>query len=336
MRDAVHWEDRMESLGSSGWAYTKGLHDLGGGSYAYLQPDGSWGWSNAGLVIDGDRSLVVDTLFDLALTAEMLAAMRDAAPRATVEFDTLVNTHANGDHCYGNELVEGAEIIASIATAEEMAAEGPEVLASFKRAAPEMGAVGQFFLDCFGPFEFEGITKTLPTRTFEKQLDLLVGDKRVELLEVGPCHTRGDILIHLPDDGVVYTGDILFIDGTPIMWVGPVANWISACDRILDLGAETVVPGHGPITDARGVRAVRDYLEYVTAQARERFEAGMPALEAARDIALADFDSWGDAERIVVNTVTLYREFSGEQGDAPDTVSLFSTMAEVARDRRRV
>jgi glyoxylase-like metal-dependent hydrolase (beta-lactamase superfamily II) len=261
--------------------------------------------------------------------------MRDAEPGATAGFDTLVNTHANGDHCYGNELVEGAEIIASQATAEEMAAEGPEVLASFKRAASGMGEVGEFFLDCFGPFEFEGITRTLPTRTFEKQLDLRVGDRRVELLEVGPCHTRGDILLHLPDDGVVYTGDILFIDGTPIMWVGPVANWIAACDRILELGAETIVPGHGPITDARGVHAVRDYLEYVTAQARERFDAGMPALEAARDIALADFESWGDAERIVVNTVTLYREFSGETGDAPDTISLFATMAEIARDRRR-
>ena len=325
----------MESLGSARWAFSKGLHEVGRGVYAYLQPDGSWGWSNSGLVVDGDQSLVVDTLFDLRLTAEMLAVMRDAEPGATAGFDTLVNTHANGDHCYGNELVEGAEIIASQATAEEMAAEGPEVLASFKRAASGMGEVGEFFLDCFGPFEFEGITRTLPTRTFEKQLDLRVGDRRVELLEVGPCHTRGDILLHLPDDGVVYTGDILFIDGTPIMWVGPVANWIAACDRILELGAETIVPGHGPITDARGVHAVRDYLEYVTAQARERFDAGMPALEAARDIALADFESWGDAERIVVNTVTLYREFAGETGDAPDTISLFATMAEIARDRRR-
>jgi len=325
----------MESLASPRWTYTKGLHDIGNGLYAYLQPDGSWGWSNAGLIVDGDQSLLVDTLFDLRLTAEMLATMRGAEPMAAARFDTLVNTHANGDHCYGNELVEGAEIIASVATAEEMAAEGPEVLANFKRAAPEMGMVGEYFLDCFGPFEFEGIQKTLPTRTFEKQLGLTIGDKRVALLEVGPCHTRGDVLVHLPDEGVVYTGDILFIDGTPIMWAGPVANWIAACDTMLELGAEVVVPGHGPITDARGVRAVRDYLEYVTVQAKQRFDAGMPPLEAARDIALADFDSWGDAERIVVNTVTLYREFAGETGDAPGTVELFGTMAEIGRDRRR-
>ena len=325
----------MDSLGSPRWTYTKGLHDVGGGAYAYLQPNGSWGWSNAGLIVDGEESLLVDTLFDLRLTAEMLATMRDAAPRAAAQFDRLVNTHANGDHCYGNELVAEAEIIASRSTAEEMAREGPQVLADFKRAAPQMGPAGEFVLECFGPFEFEGIQRTLPTRTFEGRLDLTVGDKRVELLEVGPCHTDGDVLVHLPDERLVFTGDILFIDGTPIMWVGPVANWIAACDRMLELGVETVVPGHGPITDARGVRAVRDYLQYVSDQARQRFDAGMPPLEAARDIALGDFDSWGDAERIVVNVVTLYREFGGSESAAPSTLELFTTMANVAQERRR-
>ena len=100
--------------------YTKGLHELGNGLYAWLQPDGGWGWSNAGLVVDGDRSLLVDTLFDLKLTREMLAAMR-ARHAAAARIDTLVNTHANGDHCYGNQLVAGARIIAS---ARERARDG--------------------------------------------------------------------------------------------------------------------------------------------------------------------------------------------------------------------
>ena len=95
-------------------SYVKGLQEVGEGLYAYLQPGGSWGWSNAGLVVDGEATLLVDTLFDLALTREMLRAMRDAAP-AAARIDTLVNTHANGDHCYGNQLVSGAEIIASSA-----------------------------------------------------------------------------------------------------------------------------------------------------------------------------------------------------------------------------
>ena len=66
----------------SKWQYTKGLHDLGRGCFAYLQPDGSWGWSNAGLVTDGEQTMLVDTLFDLPLTAQMLKTMRDAVPFA--------------------------------------------------------------------------------------------------------------------------------------------------------------------------------------------------------------------------------------------------------------
>jgi len=322
----------MQSLGVPKWAFTKGLHDVGDGVYAYLQPNGSWGWSNAGLVVDSGESLIVDTLFDLALTREMLDAMRDAEPTAAQSFGTLVNTHANGDHCHGNELVTGAEIIASKSTAEEMAAEGPGVLAGFKKAAPGMGAAGEFLLENFGAFEFEGITQTLPTRTFEGELFLELGDRRVELYEVGPCHTQGDVIAYLPDSRVVFTGDILFIDGTPIMWAGPVANWIAACDRMLGMDIEVVVPGHGPITDKRGISAVRDYLVYVTAETRKRYDAGLGAIEAAKDIALGDFDSWGDAERIVVNVATLYREFSG--GAPADTVELFTAMSEIVRSRR--
>src|SRR5579885_3409535 len=108
---------------SDRWRYTKGLHDLGNSVYAYLQPDGSWGWSNAGLITDGGQSLLVDTLFDLKLTREMLDAMRRATP-AAARIGTLLNTHSNGDHTYGNQLVEGAEIVASSACAEEMRHQG--------------------------------------------------------------------------------------------------------------------------------------------------------------------------------------------------------------------
>ena len=100
-------------------SYVTGLREVGDGLYAYLQPDGSWGWSNAGLVVDGERTLLIDTLFDLQLTEQMLRAMRRAVP-AAASIETLVNTHANGDHCYGNQLVGGARIVASERTAAEM------------------------------------------------------------------------------------------------------------------------------------------------------------------------------------------------------------------------
>src|SRR5688572_14339284 len=129
-------------------AYTKGLHDLGTGCFAWLQPDGSWGWSNAGLVVDGESSLLVDTLFDLRLTAEMLAAMRAATPAAQA-IDVVVNTHANGDHCWGNQLVRDAQIVGSRRCAEEMTELPPALLAALVESPPE-GPTGDLVRRMFG------------------------------------------------------------------------------------------------------------------------------------------------------------------------------------------
>ena len=305
-----------------------GLHDLGCGVYAWLAPRGTWGWSNAGLIVDGEQSLLVDTLYDLDLTERMLRRMRAAEPRSGA-IDTLVNTHANGDHCHGNELVAGAEIIASTASAVEMAELPPEAMAALMEGAREMGAVGDYFLHCFGGFRFAGIRHTPPTRTFDGRLDLQVGDKPVHLIEVGPAHTRGDVLVYSPKDRTVFTGDILFIEGTPVMWQGPVANWIRACRLIEAMDVDHIVPGHGPLTDKHGVAQVRHYLEYVRDQARARYDADMSAFEAARDIELAEYSAWSDPERIAVNVDSLYREFSGE-AQATDIMELFRQMAELA------
>jgi cyclase len=309
-------------------AHKPGLQALDDGSWAWLAHSGSWGWSNAGLIVDGDASLLVDTLYDLKLTGEMLRAMRRAEPRAG-RIDTLVNTHANGDHCHGNELVAGARIISSTASAEEMNELPPEAMAAIVDAAAGMGDLGRYFLHYFGQFQFAGIRHTPPTETFNGQLDLLIGDKPVHLIEVGPAHTRGDVLVHSPRDRTVFTGDILFIEGTPIMWQGPVANWIRACRLIEAMDVEHIVPGHGPVTDKQGVAGVRQYLEYVRDQARARYDAGLSAWEAARDIELAEYSAWSDPERIAVNVDSLYREFAGTS-EATDVFELFRQMAELA------
>jgi glyoxylase-like metal-dependent hydrolase (beta-lactamase superfamily II) len=285
--------------------YERGLHVVGRDVFAYLQPGGGWGWSNAGLVLGRDQALLVDTLFDLRLTGEMLQAMAD--PLAGRPISMVVNTHANGDHYFGNELVPDAEVIASRAAAAEMPETTPSALGMLSSA--ELGEpLAGFAKQAFGAFRFDDITPRYPTRTFDGRLDLDVGGRLVELIEVGPAHTRGDVLVRVPDANTVFAGDILFIGVTPIIWSGPIANWIAACDRITAFGAETIVPGHGPVTDAEGVNGVRAYLEWIRDEATRRFEEGMPAAEAALDIDLGHFANWVDSERIVVNVDTIYRE----------------------------
>jgi cyclase len=314
----------------SKWQYTRGLHDLGNSVYAYLQPDGTWGWSNAGLITDGEASLLVDTLFDLRLTQEMLDTMRKSVP-AAAQIDMVVNSHANGDHCYGNELVADSRIIASKRTADQMLTEiTPAQFAEMMRQTPAMGEMGEYIARIFGPFNFDGITLTLPKETFEGEMTVKVGNKDVHLIEVGPAHTLGDTLVHIPADRVIFTADILFIGGHPIAWAGPVSNWMRACDYILSLDVETIVPGHGPITDKDGVREFKAYLAYVLAETRKRYEAGMPSFEAAKSISMDRYASWTDAERIAVTVATIYRELSGDQSH-PNRIVSFAEMAELAR-----
>ncbi len=319
---------------STSSSYQRGLVETGDGIWAWLQPDGGWGWSNAGIIVDGDESLLVDTLFDSKLTAEMLTAMAAATGVAAHDIDVLVNTHANGDHCHGNGLVTNAEVIASNATSAEMEATDPAFLAEIMKAAPGMGDLGEYLLDIFGPFDFDQIDIRNPTRTFDRRLDLAVGDKTVEVINVGPAHTDGDVLVHVPDDSTVFTGDILFIDGTPLIWAGPVSNWIRACDEILAMEAETIVPGHGPLTDAAGVRQVSQYLTYIDEQARMRYADGMSWQDAARDIDLGPYGDWLDFERIAINVNTLYREYGSAEAAEAGIIDTFGAMASERTLRR--
>ncbi len=306
--------------------YARGLQEVADGCHAYLQGDGGWGWSNAGLIVGDGASLLVDTLFDLKLTQKMLDSMRPIALASPI--GQVVNTHANGDHCYGNILLNDAEIIASSATAHEMSEVPPSLLAGLNKAP---GEVGDMFRSFFGEFDFEGIELRLPDRTFDGSIDLDVGGRAVNLIEVGPAHTNGDTLAYVADARTIYTGDILFIGGTPIVWAGPLSNWVAACDLMLSMDIDVVVPGHGPITDKGGITSVREYLSFVDEAACRLQASGVDAWEATREIAAdvkarPDFGSLGEFGRIAVNVDTVYRHLDPAY-TSPNVVEQFRRMA---------
>jgi cyclase len=313
--------------------YRHGLAEVAEGVFVWLQPDGGWGLSNAGLVVDGTEALLVDTLFDLRSTGEMLAAMREAMPGAA-RIGTVVNTHANGDHCYGNQLVAGAEIVASFRAAEEMRRTPPSLLAGLVASAPTMGAVGRYLRRIFGAFAFDDIDPVLPTRTFTGELELRVGDTAVQLSELGPAHTEGDVVVAVPRRHVLFAGDLLFVGGHPVVWAGPVSGWVAALDRILATDVDVIVPGHGPVTDKAGVAELKAYFTELMEAARPLYEEGLQPLEAARRLHLDRAAGWGEAERLVVNVAACFREFGAARalGQGGDPLELFAAMASLAGD----
>jgi glyoxylase-like metal-dependent hydrolase (beta-lactamase superfamily II) len=333
--------------------YPAGLRDLGGGVFAWLQPNGDLGESNAGLLVGDSQSLLIDTLWDLRLTRRMLAAMREHTAAAPIR--RLVNTHGDPDHCWGNQLLSGSDIVATRACAEDMLREDPSRLRLLGQAARLLGhlppslplpGVSQLAgLGAFGrllaPYDFGGITLTPPTVTFDRKLELDIDGRRVELIEVGPAHTPGDLVVHVPHAKAVFAADLMFVGVTPIMWVGPLENWLAGLDRITALEPTTVVPGHGPVTDVDGVRAVRSYWEFVAPAVRERLRAGMDPAAAARDILrsheFADqpFARWDAPGRLAVNAEIIARGDRGLGGRVSDAMrlKLIARMGQLALER---
>lgn len=304
--------------------YTEGLYELNKQLYAWMVPNGSWGEANAGLIVGDGASLLVDTLWDVKYTRAMLDAM--GALTAVSPIQTVVNTHADGDHFWGNQLLPNAEIITSQASYDEMLTVRPQSMLLLGRVGKllrtlrlfGMDKVGHWFQNMGKPYDFAEVIHTPATRRFAGEVTLDVGGREVQLIEVGPAHTHGDLMVYVPDAKTLFSADILFIESTPVMWAGPLENWLAALDKILSMDVETIVPGHGPITNKDGVRQVQAYWEYASAQLRRRFDAGMSAQAAAQDVVLdaayaqQPFANWNSPERMMTNAHTMFRHWQGD------------------------
>ena len=287
--------------------FTKGLHQIGEGIYTYLQPDGSWGLNNAGLIVSDKQALLVDTLYDYKHTSEMLAEIKKIID-PTVKVDYLINTHSNGDHYFGNGLVEGAKIISSEICAKEMEDIAPSKMAFLMKIWWLLGKGGRYLHKSFKQFDFRGIPLVLPHQVFQDSMILSVGKKRIELLEVRDAHTASDTMVYLPKDKIIFCSDLLFIEGTPVVWTKGVQSWIAALDKINSLDVDRIVPGHGPVTDKNGVSKLKVYFEHIYSETKKRFSKNMSILDASLDIDLKEYKRWGDPERLVTTVHAIYQE----------------------------
>lgn len=221
----------------------------------------------------------------------------------------MLITHSNGDHTHGNQLLGPVvRILAAKATAESIEHElAPEMFAFFQSA--DFGPTTTPYLrERLGQFFFGDVVTRNADKTFEGQLSVEVGGRRVDVYDLGPAHTAADSVVHVPDAGVLFGGDLLFFGCTPIVWAGPIANWVAACDAMIALDPSVVVPGHGPVGDGSAIKSVREYLTFVSDYADCAWTTGQLFQEAAARIDLGEYRDWLDAERVVVNVYQLYRE----------------------------
>ena len=312
------------------------------------------GESNAGLVIGDGTSLLVDTLWDPILTRRMLGAIAPLTTNAPIEM--LVNTHSDGDHWWGNQELASIEIIATESAADVMRTQSPGEMKRFGALARALRLAGSLPLpyprrgdiatiaayagEALRPFAFDRIRLVPPTRTFSGELDLDVGGRQVRLIQVGPAHTPGDLVVWIPDAKVAIAADILFIGVTPIMWAGPVEGWLAALELLLELGAERFVPGHGPVCGPDEVQRLIEYWRWLDPTARSHLEAGRSVADTARDLVLGEeiadrgFADWLGPERTLVSvrTIDAHRQDTAKLPGPREVTDAFFRMALLARD----
>jgi glyoxylase-like metal-dependent hydrolase (beta-lactamase superfamily II) len=297
--------------------------------------------ANSGLINLGG-GVVIDTQSDLPHGRQMIELFGRVWPGMPKR---VINTHEDGDHVWGNQLFEGAEIIAHRAVSERM----PKV-ADPKETRQLLEGANRFLtrmlLKALHPgalavarqlrqdYDFDGIRLVLPTTVFDERHVLDLDGTEVHLIHVGPCHQVGDTIVHVPSEKVVFAGDVIFRECTPMGWNGTYGKWIEALDLIISLDPDVIVPGHGPLCGVEGAMEMKAYLEYVREESKRFFGQGLSALEASKKIDFGPYGGWRAPARLFMNVERAYRDLRSEAADAPwSRAAVFDAVLEVARAR---
>lgn len=297
--------------------------------------------ANSGLINLGG-GVVVDTQSDLPHGRQMINLFGKVWPGMPKQ---VVNTHEDADHVWGNQLFEGAEIIAHRKVAERMPhVADPRKTQDLLKAASSFlprqllrvlqpGALA-IALQLLTDYNFDGIRLVLPTTVFDERHVLDLDGTEVQLIYVGPCHQAGDTIVHVPKEGVVFAGDVLFRQCTQMGWTGTYEKWMKILDLIISLNPKVIVPGHGPVCGLEGVVEMKAYLEYLREESRTCFEKGLSSFEAAKRIDLGPYSTWRAPSRLYLNVERAYREFRHEPEDKPwDSARSFDLIYKIAKAR---
>ena len=279
------------------------IHELREGVYAAIATDGGWAICNAGIVDLGDTTMIFDTFVNQHAAADL----RSAAEHLTGKpVGIVMNSHHHSDHVKGNQAFQGARVIATGKTREVMArmrkrydTEREVIRNAVQKELDEALArpddPDSLLGEGYARGHLEGLPTleyTLPTETFEDSITFHGTKRTVEAVTFGGGHTVSDSLVLLPEEGVAYLGDLLFIDYQPYLCDGDPEELLRILDKVEALGAKTLVPGHGPVGTPKDIPAIRDYVQGLEKVVSEFRASGGGFPEAAKRPIPAPFHGW--------------------------------------------
>jgi len=224
--------------------------------------------SNAGFVVTPEGVVVIDALGTPVLGRAFIDAIRAVTDKP---IKRVVVTHYHADHVYGLSAFKalGAEIWAHREAVQYL--EGGEGARRLEQRRKDLA-----------PWVDAETRLVPPDRWLAGDERFELGGVRFELVYMGPAHAPDDLVVVLPDDHVIFTGDIIFSGRIPFVGEADSKRWLETIDRLLGLRAKVLVPGHGQVSrdPAKDLELTRDYLKFLREAMGRAVEDFVPFDEA--------------------------------------------------------
>ena len=268
------------------------LTEVGPGIYAFI---GEGGATNSGVVVTDAGVVVIDTQGPRELAMKLRRSLARVTDSPVI---FAVNTHYHGDHTFGNQYFKDALVIAQDNTRKALIEKDAAHRARFK--------------GFFGKNSLDGFILTPPEATFASKLTLWAGGRTFIITHPGIAHTEGDAYVYMPDEGVLFTGDLLYKGRLPWLGDGDSGGAIRALDELLALDAEVYVPGHGPVAGRADLLAYKKYLLDLRREVKRLKVAGRSLDEVKREIRLPEYDELIMYDKwLPLNAAKVFTELGG-------------------------
>ncbi len=283
------------------------LIKLSDGVYAAIASEKGYAICNAGIVDLGDATVVIDP-FMTPEAAEDLKTACSVLCKNPVKY--VINTHDHNDHVGGNQVFDGATIISTGITRNEMATKLPAEMSEDKELVPQkLEQVYRADTASMSSFDrkewslrkyyLEGLVKSfaqvkisLPTLCFDHELQLHGTLRNIQLSCWGAGHTQQDLIVFLPTEGIIFTGDLVFNTFHPWLSDGDVSKWADYLDKISNLPIRTLIPGHGPPGDLSTIHLMKRYFQAVDSIASYCQQKKLAPTSVNRDNFPEPFKEW--------------------------------------------
>jgi glyoxylase-like metal-dependent hydrolase (beta-lactamase superfamily II) len=282
------------------------IQRVSNGVYAAIHKDGGWSICNSGIIDIGEKTIV----FDSGLTPKAARELKAAAEVLTGRsVDYIVNSHYHKDHIRGNQVFGDSMIVSTektqtligekgIAEVESDKIDTREQLDDIKRLAQRRDLKIQEYVKLFLPY-WQGINDSLkeielqiPNMAF-KDRHILSGTKRSAILvDGGEGHSENDCILYVPEEKVVFCGDLLFVGCHPYMGKSNPENWISILNQLKELDMEICVPGHGGCGTSRDLDIMIEYIQDIMDLVQDVVRKGGDIEDAIKKQVPKQYSEW--------------------------------------------